>query len=724
MAKSRAQKQERLARAKDSLPAAMRLSNNPQSTPATTAVAAIEVTESSLAPIGPTSRLDPLVPGILAIVVVTLTICHVYYALNSGMVPSTDEAHYMSGAVSISNGIRTGTLSGAWAGYLNALIYKPPLVCVPAALFMLLGQGLLLPAFLSLSATFAGLGYASYRLFRKCVTPLAAACATVILLTTPLITGLTHRFYVELLLLLITACYLLVLTREPWRSWRYSALLGVFLGLGMLTKTTFPLVALPTAWSLAMTVVPLRREVLRIAGIGGRVLLVLSIAAIVAIPWYAHNLQHVIHHAQLAAGSMDCYFPHWIAADLSSGPGLPIAGAALLGLLGLVPAWISRKIGYNPGNAWILTLLLGIATAIAVTASINKATRFQVTWLPAFALLAVAAPIFLLPGRFQSGVMIVLAALGIMQSIQLTFGILPIQPVRWGEFRLFDSHYPLNIPDWFDDNHPLDRRSYPLAQVGPIVAADAAERINAGAAIKARTTELGLLINHDYLALLSTARKERVDYSWWPGSVKSGPDAPDYIVHTRGFGQFYPGVQFFQYFPTIDMDLASGRLNYDVLKTLPGPSGSEVVILRKKGLTALGGTPGGETLTIEAESFQRGNATIDDGKYGYGAGIGVILSPQPPVHAEYDFKMDAAGEYQVDIRYASVDSRPIRVVVDGVVLSNRAADVTTGGFDPAHQQWQPIGLVHLEAGKHVMRVESLATLPHIDQFSLTRVVRK
>ena len=159
------------------------------------------------------STADKYAPLALALAALFLTACHIYYAINSRIPPSTDEAHYMSGALSIADGFRLGTLHDAWQGYVHALGFKAPLVCVPAALFMLVGGGLELPCMLSLSATFAALAYASYKLFRNCVEPAVAATATLLLVTTPLVTGLTHRFYVELLLLLIAVSYLDALTK-------------------------------------------------------------------------------------------------------------------------------------------------------------------------------------------------------------------------------------------------------------------------------------------------------------------------------------------------------------------------------------------------------------------------------------------------------------------------------------------------------------------------------
>jgi hypothetical protein len=258
-----------------------------------------------------------------------------------------------------------------------------------------------------------------------------------------------------------------------------------------------------------------------------------------------------------------------------------------------------------------------------------------------------------------------------------------------------------------------------------IIARDASPRLRAGTGIHVRTTELGLLINHDYLSLLSAARGDNIDYSWWPGSVATGPEAPDYIVHTRGFGAIYPGVHYFEYYPTLDADVASGRLPYEVLQTLDGPAGSAVMIYKKRPFVSRAGAPNLQgAIYIQAESFQHGTVAIDTGQYGYGAGIGVILSPKPPSFAEYGFRIADRAQYQIDVRYASAAPRPFRVFLDGKLLNSRTAESTTGGFDPAHQLWQPVAILHLDSGPHTMRLESDTVLPHIDQFCIAPILQE
>jgi hypothetical protein len=115
--------------------------------------------------------------------------------------------------------------------------------------------------------------------------------------------------------------------------------------------------------------------------------------------------------------------------------------------------------------------------------------------------------------------------------------------------------------------------------------------------------------------------------------------------------------------------------------------------------------------------------TIDNGEYGYGQGIGVIITPKPSAFAEYDFEVPKSSIYDLELRYASAASRPLRLLVDTQLVTNHAADGDTGGFDAEHQKWQSAAVLNLTRGKHTLRIESEFLFPHIDQIRLTETDR-
>ncbi len=146
-----------------------------------------------------------------------------------------------------------------------------------------------------------------------------------------------------------------------------------------------------------------------------------------------------------------------------------------------------------------------------------------------------------------------------------------------------------------------------------------------------------------------------------------------------------------------------------------------VVEAQGKTLRAAIETPGGPApvgaQVLEAEDFAAGNVSKDRG--GFGKDIGVLVNAETyPNVAEYDVSVPTAGPYQLDLRYASGDSRPIRVYVNGALVLSSAAGKITGGFYPQHQQWHAEGVLALNAGVNRLRLERDSYFPHLDRLLL------
>ena len=123
---------------------------------------------------------------------------------------------------------------------------------------------------------------------------------------------------------------------------------------------------------------------------------------------------------------------------------------------------------------------------------------------------------------------------------------------------------------------------------------------------------------------------------------------------------------------------------------------------------------------FEAESFVRGEHVVRD-EENYGRGIGVIASRGTPQdYVEYDIEVDDEGWYQLDLRYAAVESRPCRLIVNQVELREVAAG-TTGTWFPDSQKWHFDAIIKLPAGKSVLRLERNGPIPHIDKLLLVPI---
>ena len=119
-------------------------------------------------------------------------------------------------------------------------------------------------------------------------------------------------------------------------------------------------------------------------------------------------------------------------------------------------------------------------------------------------------------------------------------------------------------------------------------------------------------------------------------------------------------------------------------------------------------------IVIEAEHLSASaNVTVDTTFYG--VGIGVITTPRSPAYAEYQVRLPAAGPYEIRLRCASAESRPLSLGIDGRTVSRAACGEPTGGYDPAHQSWQIAGRYELGQGLHKVRLERSGAFPACGQ---------
>ena len=125
---------------------------------------------------------------------------------------------------------------------------------------------------------------------------------------------------------------------------------------------------------------------------------------------------------------------------------------------------------------------------------------------------------------------------------------------------------------------------------------------------------------------------------------------------------------------------------------------------------------------LQAQKMGRGNAHIDT--EGYGKGIGIIHTVAVPTFAEWDVNLPKAGMYQAEIRYAAVEARPVKLMLNGKVVNAKAAGQTTGSWNPDGQKWEVQGVYTLNAGKNVVRIERDGDIPHINQILLAPVEPK
>ena len=119
---------------------------------------------------------------------------------------------------------------------------------------------------------------------------------------------------------------------------------------------------------------------------------------------------------------------------------------------------------------------------------------------------------------------------------------------------------------------------------------------------------------------------------------------------------------------------------------------------------------------FEAEGFTRG--TIQKNTDSYGKGIGTLIHAG---YAEYEIEIVEAGKYQLESRYAALDSRPVQFSLNGKKIKTDGAREVTGGWNPEHQKWHIEGVFKFVAGKNLLRIERSSAFPHLDKFAIGKV---
>ncbi len=121
---------------------------------------------------------------------------------------------------------------------------------------------------------------------------------------------------------------------------------------------------------------------------------------------------------------------------------------------------------------------------------------------------------------------------------------------------------------------------------------------------------------------------------------------------------------------------------------------------------------------IEAEEFSRSNLAVDHEKWGT-ADFGILHTKEAGTQfVEYDVTFETARKLELNVRCASAEKRPMRVLVnDKLVAENVLGDVT-GSFFLDAQRWFDVGTFEFQPGRNVLRLENATDVPHLQKLAL------
>jgi len=352
-------------------------------------------------------RLDPAGREAAVALAIVAALANGVWIFLDRSIPSWDQAHYLSVALEYKRGLQSGGpiellrtihLADPSRGPLFPALLLPLVYAFgPAARSGLLLNLLIAPA-LYLAA-----GEIAWTLFRS---RLSRLLAILLVATMPLTVGLFHNVLQDFLLVTLTTVSLLLLLKSDGFRRRGTTLAAALaMGLGTLTKVTFPLFVAGPLLVLAAQAVLVRRPAggrRRLVNAAGAALVYLLVVA----PWYGVNLDPTLAYVRsttggplsLGAGPADPYTFHAIASftlavvNFNVSWIVVLAGAAALALS--YPA-LRRAIGRPPRAepalkaafllAWVLVPYLAVALAH------NQDVRLMAPAMPGIAVLVAGA---------------------------------------------------------------------------------------------------------------------------------------------------------------------------------------------------------------------------------------------------------------------------------------------------------------------------------------------
>mgnify|MGYP001965473634 CR=1 FL=1 len=119
----------------------------------------------------------------------------------------------------------------------------------------------------------------------------------------------------------------------------------------------------------------------------------------------------------------------------------------------------------------------------------------------------------------------------------------------------------------------------------------------------------------------------------------------------------------------------------------------------------------------EAEDAADTNLGANFDRWGDGVGVLHTVREDPTQFVEYEIDASGGGEWLIRIRYASGESRPVRLLAGGTEIRAEICGETTGGFDVANLRWTTIR-VDLPEGTNRIRFERAGAFPHVEKISL------
>jgi Dolichyl-phosphate-mannose-protein mannosyltransferase len=386
---------------------------------------------------------------VLAILGMTLALHFVWlWRFRHGYLTEWDESGYMQFALGNFDALHDHGIVAFAKSVGGRGTFGPLLPFVTALGYPVLGRGIF-GSLLVMPFFFAALVLAAYGVARRVVSDAWAVVAALSVSAIPAVTDYTRLFHFAVpATACMTATIWALLRSDGLRRTRWAIAAGALLALTMLART-MAVGYLPGLAAAAVALLVMGKDERRLRY--RNLALAGATAALLAGPWYVRNarsvydsLVHTGYGAQATPFGHHYSFASWaywtkeLRLDLSY-LSLPVAGVLFLCFCAALADMVMRRRRREPTAARVATrcpgalLALGLVVVegyLVLTSSRNEGTAFALPWLPALAILAVAAMARVRPRILRLFLGSALVAVSLVAVLSKSGWVAPLATVR------------------------------------------------------------------------------------------------------------------------------------------------------------------------------------------------------------------------------------------------------------------------------------------------------
>jgi hypothetical protein len=334
---------------------------------------------------------------LISIILFFVSMDFIWFKMNQ-VPPWWDQAQYLRESLILYDKLTNEGVLSFYNAFTAAFKVRAPLIAVvPIPFYLLFGKTYI--SALAANLLFIILGSYYFYKFGTLVSNKRDALLGVFILNLfPLIFGLSREFLVEYgLMTLVVVCLYYFLKSDCFASRKYSIVLGIFAGLGMLMKISFPLYIIAPMLFLCI------KRVIKLKNLPGayikNALITFIIGMLLAGTWYFKNFSYIINYAftsgygKIAENyqmgsvfSLKTILEYWLLII-----NLGISTYMFLLIICLIVIWIIAFLSKRSSSAlekayWYFLVIWFVVPFVVFTFGVNKDYRFIAPCCPPIAL--------------------------------------------------------------------------------------------------------------------------------------------------------------------------------------------------------------------------------------------------------------------------------------------------------------------------------------------------